>query len=359
MKRWMGAVCGAALAGAVQAQTSVTLYGVADVNVEYSTHHAVGNGGSGSRFAEQSGGLAGSRFGLRGTEDLGGGWRSVFALESAIAMDTGTLQQGGRLWGRQAFVGLGTPYGQITMGRQYTSLFDVNASFSPTAYATQYEPVVFMLGTSLREDNMIKYTGNFGPATFETHWAFGEQPGSMAGSSAWGAGAVYRFGRGGVSLAYDQVDGVRTAAAYPKAQKVGVSGRYAFDIPGGPLIVFAGYRFGKNDNTAARTVALDNFWWLGAVYRRGQASFTLAYYYDDLRKYRPTASASANPDNPQQWLFVIDYDLSKRTDIYLSTAFARNTALNFDTYNGPAASYVKAEGKSTQFGAALGIRHRF
>ncbi|TPQ25176.1 hypothetical protein C2U69_35765 [Cupriavidus pinatubonensis] len=95
------------------------------------------------------------------------------------------------------------PYGKVTLGRQYTTLFDLNASHSPTTYATQCEPVVFMLGTSLREDNMVKYTGSFGPITTEAHRAFGEQPGSIAGGAGWGAGASYRSRSLGLQVAYD------------------------------------------------------------------------------------------------------------------------------------------------------------
>lgn len=355
MKRWMAAVLGVALGGTVQAQSNVILYGVADANIEYTTHNATSTGGSGSRVAMQSGGLAGSRFGFRGTEELGGGLRALFVLESAIAIDNGTLQQGGRLWGRQAYVGLSAPYGKVTLGRQYTSMFDLNASFSPTAYATQFEPVVFMLGTSLREDNMMKYTGNFGPVTLETHWAFGEQVGNITNSAGWGGGASYSANGFGVQLSYDQVHGTRTSGSTPKTQKVAAAGRYEW----GPAAVFAGYRFGKSDATAARTVARDNLWWVGGVYSVGALSLTLAYYYDDLRTFRPTATTTSNPANPRQWLFVVDYNLSKRTDVYLSTAYARDSALNFDTYNGPAASYVMANGGSSQFGAAIGMRHRF
>ncbi len=355
MRRWTTAIFGAMTVGSVHAQASVTLYGVADANIEYTTHNATGAGGSGSRVAVQSGGLAGSRFGLRGTEELGDGLQALFALESAIAIDNGTLQQGGRLWGRQAFVGLAAPYGRLTFGRQYTTLFDLNASYSPTAYATQYEPVVFMLGTSLREDNMVKYVGNFGPVTLEAHWGFGEQPGSIASGAGWGAGVSYRANGFGAQVSYDQVNGTRTVTGYTKAQKVAASGRYDF----GAASVFAGYRFGRNDATGARTVGLDNFWWFGGIYRAGALSLTLVYYYDDLKTWRPSATARTSPANPRQWLFVADYGLSKRTDVYLSAAYSRYAALNFDTYNGPAATYVMADGAKSQAGIALGLRHRF
>ena len=124
-----------------------------------------------------------NRWGLRGVEDIGCGLKSLFVLESGFAMDTGTLQQGGRLFGRQAFVGLQGNWGKITLGRQYTTIFDMMANFSPTGYAKQYEPVVGQLGPNFREDNMIKYTGAFGPVTVEGNWAFGERAGSQTANS--------------------------------------------------------------------------------------------------------------------------------------------------------------------------------
>ncbi len=115
-------------AGTANAQTSVTLYGVIDTSIEYATNVARGaptvNASTGavtaqpggSRVALQSGGYSGSRWGLRGTEDLGAGYKAVFALESGFGVDTGTSQQGGRLFGRQAFVGVEhATYGKILL----------------------------------------------------------------------------------------------------------------------------------------------------------------------------------------------------------------------------------------------------
>ena len=112
-----------AFATAANAQSSVTLYGVVDVPIEYNNHLAPGVNttpaglnasgipqslpGGGSRVGLQTGGgLSGSRWGLRGTEDLGGGNSALFVLESGFGLDDGRSQQGGRLFGRQAYVGL-------------------------------------------------------------------------------------------------------------------------------------------------------------------------------------------------------------------------------------------------------------
>ncbi|MGE8367847.1 porin [Cupriavidus sp.] len=113
-------------------------------------------------------------WGLRGTEDLGPGLKALLVLESGFGVDDGRSQQGGRLLGRQAYVGLDhAAAGKLTFGRQYTSLFDVLANFSPTEFGLQYEPMILGTGVNCRSDNVAKYTGQFGGLTAVTHWPFG------------------------------------------------------------------------------------------------------------------------------------------------------------------------------------------
>lgn len=92
-------------ASAAQAQSSVVLYGVIDAGVSYVNHAAV-TGGSKSLFKYDDGVAQGSRWGLKGNEDLGGGLSAIFVLENGFNSGTGTLGQGSRMFGRQAFVGL-------------------------------------------------------------------------------------------------------------------------------------------------------------------------------------------------------------------------------------------------------------
>src|SRR5690606_22177458 len=106
-----------------QSSTSVTLYGIVDTAVEYVTNIADGAGGDNNSFhftnLTQS---VPSRWGLRGTEALGNGRKAVFTLESGFNAGTGQSGQGGRLFGRQAYVGLPGDWGQIAFGRQYNLL---------------------------------------------------------------------------------------------------------------------------------------------------------------------------------------------------------------------------------------------
>jgi predicted porin len=108
------------------AQSSVTLYGVLDEGVNFTTnaggHHAV---------SMVSGDTAESSFGLKGTEDLGGGLSAIFTLENGMNLSNGALNEGGRLFGRQAFVGVSsTKLGTVTLGRQYDATVDMWSPFT-------------------------------------------------------------------------------------------------------------------------------------------------------------------------------------------------------------------------------------
>jgi len=382
-----------AFATAANAQSSVTLYGVVDVPIEYNNHLAPGfntdpttwgpNGrppslpGGGSRVGLQAGGgLSGSRWGLRGTEELGGGLKALFVLESGFGLNDGKSQQGGRLFGRQAFLGLQSDtYGRVTFGRQYTTMFDMFANFSPTGYATLYEPVVAQLGTNFRSDNTVKYTAVVGPVTAEAHWSFGtgvgaigpvplagggagEVPGNFNNNAGGGAGLLYLGGPLGLTVAYDEWRPTVTIGSPGRARKVGVAGSYTY----GPAKLMAGYRYGRTTDNAGNELIRDNYYWIGANYQvSAPLGLTLAYFYDDLKTLRAASVFVAdNPKNPWQISFVADYNLSKRTDVYLTMGYAKNSGLNFDTSAVSFANgYPLQQGANSQVGVAVGMRHKF
>jgi predicted porin len=120
------AVCGIACSTA-HAQSSVTLYGIVDAGFRYNS-----NAGGKSQFAIAGGNESASRFGVTGTEDLGGGYKTVFTLESGFTTTTGAMQAG-LMFGRQAFVGVATPYGTVTLGRQYLTLSTYLATTRPAS----------------------------------------------------------------------------------------------------------------------------------------------------------------------------------------------------------------------------------
>ena len=104
-----------AFAGAASAQTNVTVYGLVDAGIQRTD-----TDNSGARWGLDSGLQSGNRLGFKGSEDLGGGLSAIFTLESGFNLDDGTQAQGGRLFGRQAWVGLNGGFGTVKFGRQYT-----------------------------------------------------------------------------------------------------------------------------------------------------------------------------------------------------------------------------------------------
>lgn len=375
-----------ALPGIANAQSSVTLYGVVDLNLEYANHVGVvptaankfNSGPGGTVVRMDSGGLSGSRWGLRGVEDLGGGRKALFVLENGFSADTGTFLQSGRAFGRQAYVGLSTgPHLEVTFGRQYTSLFDAMANFVPAAYASQYEPIVPMAGTDFREDNMVKYVGTFGPIKATMHGSFGtglalpqtnasgfayggngEVPGQARRDSAYGAALVYSANTLAATVAYDQFNpSIGTSTGTFK--RVAVAASYAF----GNGKIMGGYRWAQNKDQAGNVALRDDFYWIGAAYQATPAlAFMVEYDYDKIK----ALFGSSQVANPWQIALISTYSFSKRTDVYMTTAYSRNAGLGLDSaansYPNSLAfgnSYALGANDHSMFGIALGMRHKF
>lgn len=377
------------MTGTLHAQ-SVTLYGVADSAIEYVSHMAasaptidpktgvITRQPGGNRYGLQTtGGISSPRWGLRGVEDLGGGLKAVFTLESGFGIDDGKSQQGGRLFGRQAFVGLQrADIGQLSFGRQYTSIFDVMANFSPLGLAPMYESTTVLVGPAFRQDNMVKYGGQFGGLFAEAHFSFGagtpslagvplaaggvgETPGSFRDNSAYGAALKYSYGPFGIGVAYDQWNPAITTGSPATVKKAAVGLSYVV----GSATIMAGYRWGQNkDSTGNVTLLRDDYYWIGGNYQATPSlNLALGYYYDDLKTIRASGTApAANLANPWQVSFLGTYSFSKRTDLYLTAAYSKNSGLNFGTSaDGFASGYFLAQGANNQLGAGLGIRHKF
>ena len=360
-----------ACAGAAQAQSSVTLYGVVDAPIEYVSNMPKAGGGSANLFRMASGGgLSGSRWGLRGTEDLGGGNQALFVLESGFGIDNGTSQQGNRLFGRQAFVGLNNnQFGKITLGRQYTTIFDVLANFADRlrhdvgtdGAATGPE---LPLGQHRQVHRHLRSGHGRG------HWSFGngalgagEAPGQFRRDSGYGLGASYIAGPLGVGVAYDQYNPSLNGAggATGTIRKAAVAASYSF---GSAIKVMAGYRWVRPrlaGLASAVSQYRDDYYWAGVNYQATAAlGLTLGYSYDNLKSMATSATTSVNPPNPWQVQLVADYNPSKRTDVYVMGAYAKNAGLGLDNPTIAFANgYQPATGKDSMVGVAVGLRHKF
>lgn len=202
------AVC--ALAGScaapAMAQSSVTLYGVIDEGVNY-----ISNVGGHHLYGMSSSVLEGSRWGLRGSEDLGGGLKAIFDLQNGFDDGTGQFQQGGDLFGRRAFMGLASDnWGTVTFGRQYDSVVDYVGAYAAAeqwlgnigAHASDIDE----MATSYRANNSVKYASPpYHGFSFGGLYSFGGVAGSMGTNQIWTLGGKYVAGPVNFGFAYANV----------------------------------------------------------------------------------------------------------------------------------------------------------
>lgn len=175
-----------AISGAACAQSSVTAYVLIDLNLSRYDSGSKANAGTLNKMNDgTTNGLNGSRLGFRGVEDMGGGLKAGFLLEEGVIADTGALGQGGRGFGRQAFVSLTRDgAGEVRLGRQYILSDSVVGQGNPFGNALTHNPTtsVTNMGKNLpmflnapRADNVVQYQSpNFGPVNLAVQVAPGE-----------------------------------------------------------------------------------------------------------------------------------------------------------------------------------------
>ena len=348
------ALAASASAFAQSATTQVSLYGILDANVQVLD-------GATRQTRVQSGGLSGSRLGVRGSEDLGGGLKAFFTLESGINADDGTYGQNA-FWGRQAFVGLGTPYGKVSLGRQYGSVYTLTNEFSQfsnvgTGASTAviggyggYEPVrggnssAAGNGGPARVNNSVKLEStSYGGFSAGALWGMGEVAGSTADNRV--ADVYGRYTGHGFDAMVSLVD--------DKAQALGqhlrtVSAAAAYDW--GPYRVNGGVMQVDDRSAADRD---GQGYWLGASYRAGQHLFK--------GQYVESKNDGALLDGKTQAFGVgYQYDLSKRTALYSSVTRFKNDGVGYVSRAAgtiPVGLTDANERNLTEFVA--GIRHSF
>lgn len=158
MKKSLIAIAVLTVAGAASAQSSLNLYGVADVWIGKTKNGdtELGNGG-----------LASSRIGFKGTEDLGGGLKAHFQLEQGVSLDTGAAAAAGVAFSRQANVGLSGGFGSVKLGRSFTALDDINGAAnsafdSALSAASSYTNPVWVAYTGSVNDQIYYSTPDMG-----------------------------------------------------------------------------------------------------------------------------------------------------------------------------------------------------
>jgi len=364
------AFAGAASAQAPSTPSSVTLYGIVDVGVEYLSK--VGPGGSLSRMPSTTS-LVPSRWGLRGSEDLGGGLKALYTLEAGFASDQGTAGQGGRAFGRQSWVGLGGSWGTVSLGRQYSMLFWSMLDSDVMG------PAIYAMGSldaylpNARADNMLAWRGNFGGLALGAGYSLGRDavnagpspvgtncPGESATDSAacrqWSLYAKYDAPAWGLAAGYDQQNG-RTPASPTDPVFGGMTSSSKHDtrLHIGGYAKLAGAKLGagllRRDNDGDTAKPRSNLWYLGVSYPVTSA-LVLEGQYLALR-YRDVDGYNAN-----MLAARAVYSLSKRTAVYAQVGTIRNGRLSTVSVSGGAPGSATAPGGS-QTGINAGIRHSF
>lgn len=324
----------------VFAQNSVTLYGLIDEGIDY-TNNAKGH----AAYQMESGYLAGSRWGIKGTEDLGGGNKAIFQLESGFDVNTGRLGQGGLMFGRQAYVGIvNDTFGSVTLGRQYDSLVDY---FAQTTVTGNWGGYIFAhpydndnATNTFRVNNTVKYTSpTIAGLKFGGTYSFSNDT-NFANNRQYSVGGQYTLG------------GLLIAASYLQANNPSATAAGAINNGGDENFVGQRLRIfgaGVNYTVGAATLgfAYTNSYigqpvssgYVGAITPtvgtlsslrfqnfevNGKYNFTPALSLGAMYTYtRANFDTTASKTNPvyHQGGLMLDYLLSKRTDVYLQGVY--------------------------------------
>ena len=373
-------------AGAAHAQSSVTLYGTIDTSLTY-VHNAQGDKNLWALGNSSAGNLSGTRWGLKGTEDLGAGLKAIFQLENGFDPSTGKLGQGSRLFGRQAYVGLTSDsLGSVTLGRQYDPLIDLvqgitEDNYFGSAFATAGD--VDNYDNSFRVNNAVKYTSPvWSGLQFEAMYSFGGIAGSTGSEQSYSAAAAYNNGPIALAAGYFYAAN-SPASAGPRSPTAGWNSTSdgTFDGP-----INSGYQTAHSLGIArvAGQYALGQFT-LGAAYSNSQYRRDSASVFASNEKYNTgqgfvnyqatkallvglgysyTKSSGDTSATYHQVSLGADYSLSKRTDVYVTAAYQHASGETGNGTGGTTAAQASIgsygyAGTSRQEMVNLGLRHKF
>jgi predicted porin len=385
------------------AQSSVALYGIIDEGLNYTTNvQAAGSPRrTGGHLVNLSTGVVqGSRFGLRGTEDLGGGLKAIFVLENGFDVNTGKLGQGGLMFGRQAYVGVASSYGTVTAGRQYDSVVDYVGPFEAAATWAgnigAHPGDVDNFNNANRVNNTVKYTSaTYGGFRLGGMYSLGGVAGDTTRNQLWSVGATYTdaalslgvgylnarnpnlsfFGTTGSAggattnnLGATTLTGVQgnpVISGYASAHSEEIFGAGAAYTIGGATLgaTYSNIRFSNLGDTQSGP---NPFGYRGAaVFNDAEVNFKYfftpvlqaAVAYNFLKNNGSDGSSGAKY---HQVDLGVDYFLSKRTDVYLLGILQKATG--HDSTGQVAVASVNTLTPSNTDKIAvvrIGIRHKF
>jgi predicted porin len=349
-------VIGMAMTGITPAfaQSSVTLYGIVDTGIGYQSSQTTLGSVSGGHSAVKmvNGVWAGSRFGLKGGEDLGGNTRAIFQLEEGFNSATGAQSTNGLMFNRQAFVGVTNPvYGSLTAGRQYASYYQLLAPYSPTNWLTGFYGAhpgdLDGLDTIYRANNTLLYMSpKIHGFTFSGSYSFAGVPGSVNQGSTWSTAVQYAMGPVGMAVGFSRINnstvnggafgadsttssagaqagvsavtnGYQTARAQ---QRFAVGFGYTFNSQFDISATYSNVQYLPGSGSAFRDAAIFNTGGIVLHWKPAAAwDFATGYSYTRATKANGIASSAQY----QQVNLSEYYALSKRTGLYALQAYQR------------------------------------
>jgi predicted porin len=374
-----------ACAVSAHAQSSVTLYGLLDAGLIYTN-----NQGGHSNWQEVTSATQNTVFGLKGSEDLGGGLHAVFKLEQGFLLNNGAQAFSGDGFGSQVWVGLQSdPYGTLTFGRQFDVMNDlvgpIASGFNTWGGNMAAHPFDNdnLAANSVVVNNTVKYASpTYHGVTLETMYAFSNQAGNFANNRAYGFGVSYSEGPLNLAAGYLQFNnagsgngaittGDTSADFLAQRQRIwSLGGNYTFgaatvgllwshtqmDNTTGVFSFGTGTYLGANDNSAgslAGSLRLDNYE-VNAKY-----AITSALSVSGAYTYTHGAYNGSSPG----WntgMLQADYTLSKRTDFYLEGVYQNVHGAPADSVLSHAMiNTLSPSATNTQVAVTVGLRHAF
>jgi predicted porin len=381
------------------AQSSVTLYGVIDTGLGYqSSSTSLGSTSGGRSTVKMINGVwAGSRFGLKGAEDLGGGTKAIFTLEQGFNSATGAQSVNGVMFSRQAFVGVtNDTYGSLTAGRQYASYYQVLSPYSPTTWLTGFYGAhpgdLDGLDTDFRANNTLLYMSpTLYGFKFSGSYSLAGVPGSVNQGSTWTAAVQYAQGPVGVAVGFSRINnstlgggpfgpesttsnagaqigvsaitnGYQTAQAQ---QRLAVGAAYTFNSQFDITAIYSNVQYIPGVGSSFRDQAI---WNTGGVvlHWKPVTVWDFAAGYSYMRATRANGITSAA--SYQQFNLSEYYNLSKRTGIYALEAYQRANGQTLGTNGKSIISATATLGDGfnstpsssrSMVGIGVGIVHRF
>jgi predicted porin len=369
------------------AQSSVTLYGIVDEAIRYQTN--AGPGGK-DQISMTSGPETHSRWGLKGSEDLGGGWSAVFHLENGFEAFDGQLHVPDTLFSRQAYVGLSNEkWGALTFGRQYAPAYDTLGDiFDPLTVGNYWQNSwpYNGIGNYLEINNAVKYKGTFYNLAIDALYGFSNQAGALGIGSIYAVELTYTLGPAMLNAGYQQVSVPTSALGSAVGTSVGstingakntflhISGAYQVTHD---IRLLAGWlhaqdQTGLTDGNmqqagspklpGASPNRIDDTYYVGANWKAmPPLLFTFAYYYGHARNAQ-LLDGSLGVGVNQSATILAEYSFSRQSEVYAITDWARGTgAFSADYPGGVNSAGVPTNtiGRTNQLGVAIGLRKMF